>query len=516
MTQLLAVYYSLGNLDASVRSSIDTIQLVLLCKQKYLKNNVDINKFFHPLIKDLKRIENEGVDLGRNFGVKKGSVVFILGDNLGSHMIGGFTTNFSAVEYYCRYCFANRTDLKLDKINPQFYEHRNRNNYKVDCNIMSENPELSNSHGIKSNSIFNELRYFHVVDPGLPPCIGHDLFEGVVKVDLNLILNKIILEYHWFTYDQLNLWIKRFKFLNPESLDKPCYQSSKCISGHAVQVWTLLRMIPLLVPFGRVQHENKFWNLLLLLREVVNWACKPFYDNSDVVFMDDCIVEYFNLRNECFPGSLKPKHHYVFHIPMLTLLCGPLIKLWTLRFESKHSYFKSCLRSLKNYINITKTLAESHQLLQAMYSEGSLFPPHIIQNEDTIPFSLTLYSQEIQKSFNDYFPNLSDHEFFQTKKVIYSKISYSLEIVLPINRRSLKDVSFGTLKLILIHKGVSVYFILQLINTVYIDELGLYKVIDICPENEYICVSINDLLDKCPLNLYQVQGDSFIVLKHSI
>lgn len=38
--------------------------------------------------------------------------------------------------------------------------------------------------GLKFDSIFNLLKYFHVAQPGLPPCIAHDLFEGVVAVNL--------------------------------------------------------------------------------------------------------------------------------------------------------------------------------------------------------------------------------------------------------------------------------------------------------------------------------------------
>lgn len=35
----------------------------------------------------------------------KGSTAFIIGDNLGSHTIGGFTENFSSsTGYICRFC----------------------------------------------------------------------------------------------------------------------------------------------------------------------------------------------------------------------------------------------------------------------------------------------------------------------------------------------------------------------------------------------------------------------------
>ncbi len=52
--------------------------------------------------------------------------------------------------------------------------------------------ELSICGGIKFDSIFNELTYFHVCEPGLPPCLGHDLFEGIVSTDLALYRKHLI------------------------------------------------------------------------------------------------------------------------------------------------------------------------------------------------------------------------------------------------------------------------------------------------------------------------------------
>lgn len=89
--KLLGVYYSIGNLLPSARSVVDRLQLVLLCKEK------DYREFgaaviFMPLIHDLKLLETTGIDLG-TYGVGKGTVACILGDNLGSHDIGGFIEN---------------------------------------------------------------------------------------------------------------------------------------------------------------------------------------------------------------------------------------------------------------------------------------------------------------------------------------------------------------------------------------------------------------------------------------
>ena len=50
----------------------------------------------------------------------------------------------------------------------------------------------------------NELTYFHVCAPGLPPCLAHDLLEGLVQYDMMLYLNYFMSK-NWFTLDFLNI-----------------------------------------------------------------------------------------------------------------------------------------------------------------------------------------------------------------------------------------------------------------------------------------------------------------------
>ena len=56
--------------------------------------------------------------------------------------------------------------------------------------------------GIKSDSVLNELQYFHVTR-GLGPDICHDLLEGIVPHDLAFCINKLIAD-KYFTLEELN------------------------------------------------------------------------------------------------------------------------------------------------------------------------------------------------------------------------------------------------------------------------------------------------------------------------
>ena len=197
-----------------IHTTLDKIQLVLLCRE------VNFNYFgpdfvFNRLITNLKYIEQHGIMIRSN--QIKDSVLCIFGDNLGSHVIGGFVANFSTANYSCRYCAAPKDVLYNISISSDL---RTPQNYSLALNQLSESDDINNFHGIKFNSCFNQLNYLHVCQPGLPPCLAHDLFEGVVQYDLALAI-KYFVKQKLFTFVQLNKLMQQFKYLGSDSNDRP-------------------------------------------------------------------------------------------------------------------------------------------------------------------------------------------------------------------------------------------------------------------------------------------------------
>ena len=184
--KILGVYFTLGNIYPENRAKIDSIQLALICRDNDL-NHFGQSAVFTRLVYDLKQLEN-GIDVGLDQPVW-GTIVCIVGDNLGSHSLGGFTENFSVAHFFCRYCHASRSDLKEASLKVEVQELRTPDSYKQCIDHLNQNVDESSYKGIKFDSIFNSLEYFHVCSLGLPPCIGHDLFEGVVKYDVRILLD---------------------------------------------------------------------------------------------------------------------------------------------------------------------------------------------------------------------------------------------------------------------------------------------------------------------------------------
>lgn len=138
--------------------------------------------------------------------------------------------------------------------------------------------------GIKVKSVFNALKSFHVCQPGLPPCVGHDIFEGVLSYDIALCLKYFVKKKEWLTYSLLNQRIKQFKYKGSDALTKPrtvnC-EGSK-LSGQAIQNWNFLRLLPVLIGDKVQIPEDDVWQLTLQLKDIVEMIYAQNISSSQV------------------------------------------------------------------------------------------------------------------------------------------------------------------------------------------------------------------------------------------
>ena len=104
MHKIVAFYLALGNLQCYARTNVDNLQLVLWCREVDL-NHFGQDKVLSQLIAYLKDLELSDVQIGDT--TYRARIMCMLVDNLGSHWVGGFSTNFSNHSYVCRYCLIN-------------------------------------------------------------------------------------------------------------------------------------------------------------------------------------------------------------------------------------------------------------------------------------------------------------------------------------------------------------------------------------------------------------------------
>lgn len=64
--------------------------------------------------------------------------------------------------------------------------------------------------------------------------------------------------------------------------------------------------------------------------------------------MQQLIIEYLERRSGDFHDiPLHTKHHFILPYPAMMQKFGPLVKMWTMHFKSKHSYFKKSAQDLR-------------------------------------------------------------------------------------------------------------------------------------------------------------------------
>lgn len=509
--KILAVYMLLGNLYPWNRSRMHSIQLLLLCKEGDF-SFFGQDKVFAPLIGDIRKLEAGCVMVEGDTPIF-GTVVAILGDNLGSHTVGGFTENFSKASYICRFCLTKREKMFDKESLTGHLELRDPVNYNEAVKTLAVDNSLAACQGIKCDSEFNRLKYFHVCAPGLPPCLGHDLFEGVVSYDLALYLNYIIKQCRWLSVEELNKRILLFKFKGADANDRPPdFSCGKKLSGHAVQNWNLLRFLPLFI-FEKVCVDEPVWELVLMLIEIVQLVCAPQITMPMIMRLKDLVEDYLSQRIDLFPDApLRPKHHYLLHYPYLITQFGPLIRLWTMRCESKHSFFRRCLRNAQNFKNVTLTLTEKHQLLQAYRSSSQLYQEQFIF-ESSFVFCPSLFSSDIQKAISEF--GFQKEEVYCSYRTEYRGITYRKDMVLVLARNDSRLV-FGHILFILL-QDTTVCFLLRVMQSVVEPMTSVYNLLN-KQSGPLKCVSLHNVLDWYPLEPYARTWSQYpvVVLKHSI
>lgn len=499
--KLLGVYMTLGNLPLHCRSNVESLQLVMLCRNKDIRE-FGLNLVLQPLIKDLVSLESSGLSINEvHYAVR---LSFIAGDNLGSHMVGGFTQNFSTSMYFCRFCLVTRTEF--EQVPNAVGECRTPKNYNESLGRLANGNGAQSDCGLTGNSPFHALKHFHVCNPGLPPCIGHDLFEGVVQYDLALCIHYFVNK-GWFTYDYLNNRISTMKLNAHDLRNKPAKVSvnNNKLGGHALQNWTLLRLFPVYLGTKVEDMTDAVWELVITLMQIVDLLMAPKITAAQVAYMKVLIEDYVVSRCELFPrDKLRPKHHNMLHYSELVQHFGPLCHVWTMRFESKHQYFKECIRSVRNYKNVTKTLSERHQLFQSFLAARGLFCIATEFTDMSPSEQLKVLGKLKRKDFSD--------DCMLLKKATVEGYTYACNDYVLISGTRF-SVVFGSVMAIVKDQSDVVALLLQCTPAALLPALELYGLRH--STEETVLLHPYELLDRTAYQPYSFNGNPVVRLNFS-
>ncbi|KAE8742971.1 hypothetical protein FOCC_FOCC011401 [Frankliniella occidentalis] len=562
----IGFYFVIGNIKPEYRTKIDLIQMVYMILEKHLRNSEqeelnDIDKLkevLRPLIAELEDLKVNGIFIdGEQIPV---CLLFGQGDNLGQHVIGAFVGSFSC-QHSCRFCpislaeFRENPTITKPLRTPEEYDSavadakQSWRAFRKKCLLYAERKKANAQHGrlldrvrapgskntvkrILAKTTLDKLKGihsqgvkyrpsalnsvklgFHVCQgPSLSVCVAHDLFEGIAKNMLPKIL-KYFIDKQWFDLPTLNRRIRTFHYEGSDAADGCTpLKSLKALGGNASENWTLIRLLPLLLGDLVKDKEDEMWQLFLKFKLIVEYVCAPKITISQVLYLKSLIREYLTDVKRLLPQCLYPKQHLLMHYPELITIFGPLIRLFTLRFESKHIFFKNVAKACRNFINITYTLSRKYACRFAYDHSTKLLEEDVLYKSKHSSFVIkSKISEERKAVIPDEF--LSE-DIFGLTQVSVKGVSYTLGEYMVLDSLGDFDLKVGFIDMIFLNKSTEkVYFLMNVkpaLNTFQ----GYYKIM--LPASSYQFASLDSLLDYHPLPSYTVGGQQCIVLKHTM
>ncbi|XP_026061788.1 uncharacterized protein LOC113045572 isoform X2 [Carassius auratus] len=427
-----------------------------------------------------------------------GTISQITGDNLGLNSILGYVESFSA-KHYCRLCLTDKVLAQevFSEDDPRMIL-RNRNLNEEHYKYLADNPNENSCYGVKRNSILNTLTYFNVSDNFVLD-IMHDILEGVAQYEVKLLFE--YMSCNLISGDSIPQRLYAFNYGFLERNNRPTkvnlQQAGNNIGLNASQTWCLIKNIPLIfgdvVPVG-----DKHWHLMLLLLHIVNIIFSPCISEGMIIFLKHLIKEHHQLFKDLYPRNLIPKHHLMIHYPECIRQIGPLIHVWTMRYEAKHRFFK---KNLKNFKNLTKSLAKKHQLAIAYHWESCT-----IRGIESGPVSNELLSDLENSDFiSEQLQIDISSEVMVTPWVKCQGIEYRSGLVVFLEFVDDAPV-FGKIVKIFIKDGI--YFLVSCMESEFIEHLHAFSVVE--QEHCLVLKKPEELMYYKPFDLQMSYGNDHL------
>lgn len=367
--KLGAVYLTVPCIPIHRQASLNNIFLTLLfhsSDRQQFGNNI----IFRLIIDELNYLKETGIDV--NTDKFEGNIKFelglIIGDNLGVHSITGFVESFSS-NYPCRMCKIKKEDMRK-QCYVDITLQRSWEQYNLD---VSEG-DVTRS-GIKEACVWHDVKHFRVLDQ-VGVDIMHDLLEGVCKYDMAFLVFYYVNDLKLFSLEVLNDRMVNFDY-GPDNGNKPSVLNIENIRKHIIrqsasEMMTLVRYFGLLIG-DFIPRNDPVWYLYILLRQILDLITSSSLQKGSYELLQTLIAEHHDLYLKYSNLYLKPKYHFMLHYHTLLNKFGPLVSLWSMRFEAKHRISKISANTSSNRRNICKTLAIKHQLqLNDMFLKGTL------------------------------------------------------------------------------------------------------------------------------------------------
>lgn len=354
--KICAIYMQIVNLPQKLLSKLENIHLVALCLSDNLKQQfVSLDNILELIVAEVRFLEETGLKVGDAF--IKGTLVHTAFDNLGGNELFGFVKSFNA-QNYCRICDLNREDC-TKTVREQSNQMRKIDEYSQQ--LAEIQTFGSTTRGVTKGCLLNNLKYFHILQ-NTTVDLMHDISEGIIPFLLNEVFGFCV-ERKILTKHQLACRIRDFNYGHLCQKSKPSRLKlqKKNLNQNASQSYCLMVNLPFIL-FDVKDELKEIWICIQTLLKIMQILFSNSIRESDVQTLEEAIESHLENYIDIFKKKMKPKHHMLTHYPTIIRNSGPVKDFWMMRMEAKHKFFTEHTKKMKNFIDITKTLALKHQM----------------------------------------------------------------------------------------------------------------------------------------------------------
>jgi hypothetical protein len=163
---------------------------------------------------------------------------------------------------------------------------------------------------------------------------------------------------------------------------QPVQGVSLRMNGAQVKEFALCSL-EILRPLMQGHTSLPSWKSWLVMRTIVQLIDQKLMGVKDVEHLDMAIRAHAMLYKAAWPSRLRPKLHFLAHIPLEVLLCGPASHYWCFAFERKNmdvkraveaSNYKDAAGSAMETLSVRQAFAIKFAKKQTMLDEEDSYP----------------------------------------------------------------------------------------------------------------------------------------------
>ena len=334
-----------------------------------------------------------------------------------AHLLG-FKTSFNH-SFCCRFCYCSRENFK-NTFSEESVALRTQSSSLGNVLEASSLEAGQDCLGLISSSdlkFFHDLNFYEI----FPPCIDHDIFEGIlpkiVKFSLAYFISKRYCSFSSFNTSILNFKLSgkdkhNFPLLNFDSLSKIRFTASE---GYTFSRFYLLFLTG-------VPNEDPILDLVKLIIKIILICMSFSFSDCRLVVLDNLIESFLSLCSNYSEGlPFTVKFHHLIHYPRMITKFGPPRIFSTINFESLHSKLKSKIKNSCNWKSVCYTISTKYARSK-LFTEMSC-PIEIGKTPCVTRLPFNIPTQSLSNSYSLRGLKIYNQQFYCNKNAVIYKHS---------------------------------------------------------------------------------------------